>query len=518
VYHPVECSEIIERVEHIRGLFRPIKPASDEARRTYERREQRLKDFATNLRRTNGRAMAQMLNELENLCLLTRDGGYKLFGYSLDALRGYDLYLNGSRTHIIESYVYGRDVPVDLPLELASEESFTRTSLLDDLVLRWQENVPIRTLGRSDWHKAGTFYVHVGTEDSLGSSIPPGATVQVEPSTPAEQSLPNPRSMYLLQFPNGYRCCRCVVTRGKLQILSDVRSYLGPEFFTFPGAVRIVGRIRAFALELPALEYTTLRGIWTYEGDADLILPWEHRSRWRLFATKHRRFVRSHAEIELVRQVLQDALRSKVSDRTRRRYRGETASEPHVDALIQMTVEHFARYSDVLRTGGYAFHDAKRYSLETMLQANRWSDLLIPGRSAARPEPQQVWEARRRELVEYASLFAIAFPQPANLADRVVRVGNEVSFQTIEPNLSPGSWILLEERAPSFDPDRDKGKRGWSRPLYALRRGLELFVGHLDRDGDTYALITGNMQKVRNPLVAEELGELRRVCGAAVPV
>jgi hypothetical protein len=44
--------------------------------------------------------MVQMLDELETECLLTKDGGYRLFGYDLDAIREYDLYLNGGRTHI----------------------------------------------------------------------------------------------------------------------------------------------------------------------------------------------------------------------------------------------------------------------------------------------------------------------------------------------------------------------------------------------------------------------------------
>src|SRR5258708_24992768 len=87
------------------------------------------------------------------------------------------------------------------------------------LVPEWQGNVPIRALEDLDWQKPGAFYVHVGTEDSLGSSLPPGAVALVVPVDEAERLRPNPRAIYLLQFGNGYRCSRCIVTRGKFLLL-----------------------------------------------------------------------------------------------------------------------------------------------------------------------------------------------------------------------------------------------------------------------------------------------------------
>jgi len=100
MYRPADNAEIIERVEHIRGLLRQVRPADEREQRVRERREQWIKDLITNLRHTSGRPMVPMLEDLETLCLLTKDGGYRLFGYSLDAIREYDLYLNGGRTHI----------------------------------------------------------------------------------------------------------------------------------------------------------------------------------------------------------------------------------------------------------------------------------------------------------------------------------------------------------------------------------------------------------------------------------
>src|SRR5580692_2575337 len=127
--------------------------------------------------------------------------------------------------------------------------------MLRDLVLRWETRVPIRAVDAQGWHRPGAFYIRVGTEDSLGSSLPAGALALVEPVDTAEQLRPHPRSIYLLQFGNGYRCSRCVVTGGKLHLLTSERRYQGPQDFAYPGAVRIAGRIRTFALRLPSPEY-----------------------------------------------------------------------------------------------------------------------------------------------------------------------------------------------------------------------------------------------------------------------
>jgi hypothetical protein len=49
-----------------------------------------------------------MLLEIADMFSLTIEGAHRLFGYDLDGIREYDLRLNGRRTHIVESYVFGR--------------------------------------------------------------------------------------------------------------------------------------------------------------------------------------------------------------------------------------------------------------------------------------------------------------------------------------------------------------------------------------------------------------------------
>jgi len=519
MYTSVSSREVIERVEHIRKLNRQIRAVNDLTRVAHTQHERKLQDFISNLRRTEARPMANMVRDLAEACSLTTEGAYRLFGYELDGLRELDLDLNRGRTRVVESYVFHRDLMVELPLELAPADAFRRSAMLSSLVLRWQGDFPIRVLNRPVWRRPGTFYVRVGTEDSLESNLPAGATALVEPVDHEEMQRPNPRTIYLLQFPNGYRCSRCVVTGGKLQLLTSDRSYLGPQIYAYPLSVRIVGRVAVFALELPCHETPALRPFSQYDGNADLILPWEHKTRHCLLAAKHRRFIRSHEEMQHVEDLVQARLRSTLSDRSRRRYRRETESEPHVAALMQMSIEHYARYSDSLRTGGYPLRDMGRYSLETMLRAQRFADLIAKRPEPTPPTPFAVWEERRKEMVEWPALLSLKFPKPSAWGHRVIRLGSEALINSVEPPIRPGSWLLLEELSSLPDTRSDAGKHGWSRPLYTLSRGLEMFFGNLERDGTDLALLNhSDLKPTKVVFHQSELPNLRRVCGVIVPV
>jgi len=519
MYSPVGSADIIARIEHIRELHRQIERSRDGNRLAHDRREQKIRDFISNLRRAGSRPTANMVRGLEETCSLTTDGAYRLFGYELDGVREFDLLLNGGRTHVVEYYVFDRDLMVELPLELAPAEAFRRSAMLDSLVLRWQGNFPLRVLNGPIWRRSGTFYVHVGTEDSLGSSIPPGATALVEPIDQEETLRPNPRNIYLLQFPNGYICSRCVVAGGKLQLLTSDRSYLGRQIFSYPMSVRIVGRIGVFALGLPAPDFPFQRPISHFGGSANLVLPWENRTRHNLFATKHRRFIRPQEEKAHVEELLRLMLHSKVSDRSRRRYRRETDSEPHIASLIQMSIEHNSRYSDALRVGGYRLRDSGRYSLETLLRATHYEDLPWVRSEPAHPIPPEVWEARRKEIVEWPALFSLKFPRPSSWSHRVIRIGEGDDIRGVNPPIRSGSWVLTEELSTVPDTRSDASKHGWSRPLYVFSKGLNMVFGHLERDGSNFALLNDpGSQSTKFVFSQSELPNLRRICGVIAPV
>ncbi|WP_263337496.1 hypothetical protein [Acidicapsa dinghuensis] len=472
----------------------------------------------SNLPRTSEHPTLKTLLEIAEICWLTLEGAHRLFGYDLEAIRDFDLRLNGGRTHIFESYPFNRDLPVDLPARLASHESFGVDASLRDLVLEWQKETPIRVIEEDGWKKPGAFYVHVGTEDSLGSSIPPGAMALVEPIGENEKALPNPRAIYLLQFANGYRCSHCVVTRGTLRLFSTERAYFAREEFAYPGAVRIAGRVRMFAINLPVPDHPSLRPLPHAARGADLILPWEHVTRDSLLATKRRRFKRSKEEKEFIQQFLRTELQAKLSERSERRYRSDTSSDPHVNALLHLTLANVARYTDALRTGGSWFSDRGRFSLETLLNATSLEEASDADRNAHLPTPVDVWEARRKEFGEWPPLLSIKFPQLQRWDDRVIRLSQGGGIKDLDPAIGPGSWLLLE-RVSSIPDTRREGRRyGWSRPIYVLRKGLEMICGHLARDGDQFALLADRVGEVKQTFRIDSLAQLNRVSGIAVPV
>jgi hypothetical protein len=517
VYSHVPRNVVTDALIHIRDLYRRIRPTDDQALRAHARREATIRDLLSNLPRTNDHPTLKTVLDVADSCYLTLDGAHRLFGYSLDRVREYDLRLNGGRTHIIESYPFGRDLRIDLPMRLAHRDAFAGDALLRDLVPEWQEDLPIKALEGEDWSKPGALYVHVGTEDSLGSSIPPGAMALVEPIDREEALRPDPRRIYVLQFGNGYRCSHCVATGGKLQLFSSGR-YLGREEFLYPGSVRIAGRVRMFAMNLPLPDFPSLHVLPHRQPFADLVLPWEHLTRDRLLATKHKRFRRSKQQEEFIRDILRDELHSKLSGRSERRYRNPTSSEPHVNALLHLTVAHVARYTDALRAGGSLRSDKGRFSLEALLKARRLEDLLIQPRSAFPPTPSEVWEGLRKEYVEWPPLLSMTFPQLQQWDERVIRLAEGSPVAGLDPSIRPGSWMLLEKISVPPDTHNDIKKIGWARSLYMFRKGMESFCGYLEREGSRCVLLSDLSS---GPMVAfgeDEFSSLSRVAGIAVPV
>ena len=518
MYSPVPRSEIIDALIHIRGLYRRTRPSNERDFRAYERREAGLRDLLSNLPRTNEHPTLKTVLEIAEICSLTLESAHRLFGYNLGKFCQFDLQLNGGRTHIFESYPFDRDILIDLPLRLAPRETFARDAFLRDLVPEWQTDLPIKALEGERWSRPGAFYVHVGTEDSLGSSIPPGAMALVEPIDWEEALRPNPRKIYLLQFGNGYRCSHCVATRGKLQLFSSGRTYLGREEFLYPGAVRIAGRIRMFAMSLPAPEFPFLCALPHTQQGADLILPWEHRSRDSLLATKHRRFRRLKEQEEFIRDTLKAELHAKVSGRSERRYRSPTSSEPHVNALLHLTVAHAARYTDSLRAGGSLRSDKGQYSLEALLKAQRIEDLSIQQRSVHSPIPSDVWEELRREYVEWPPLLSLKFPQLRQWDEKVIRLAEGSAISGLEPSIRPGSWMLLERTSAIPDMRSEVTKTGWARSLFVLRRGMESLCGYLEREDNQNVLLPDTSGRAKIAFTMDELPSLSRVAGIAVPV
>ena len=222
---------------------------------------------------------------------------------------------------------------------------------------------------------------------------------------------------------------------------SRVRSYTGPQEFSYPGGVRIAGKVRMFSLTLPAPDYPLLRSLPNAPSNGPLILPWEHASMDRLFLAKYQRFHRPKQELPRVRETLEAVFRSRLSGRTERRYRSPTASQPHVDALIQLTLANMARYTDSIRARRSGPSDRGRFSLDALLNARHLYDLPAASRTARLPVPSERWTALRKEYVEWPTLLSLKFPQLQAWDDRVVRLPQGSAIHGVDPAAS------LQERS-----------------------------------------------------------------------
>jgi hypothetical protein len=139
--------------------------------------------------------------------------------------------------------------------------------------------------------------------------------------------------------------------------------------------------------------------------------------------------------------------------------------------------------------------------------------------SAHLPTPSAVWEDRRKEFPEWPILLSANFPQLRSWGKRVVRLSEGININGLDPSLSPGSLIVLEKISKTPDTRSDASKAGWSRPLYALRRGAKIFCGYLEREGQQFALFS-DPRKPEQIITFRpvELPQLSRVAGVAVPM
>lgn len=517
VYRPVSRSDIVDVVQHLRELFRRSPPSTVKDQLAAERRELIFKNLVSNLRRMGPHPMLNHVLELADAFSLTVEAAHHIFGYHLDELRMLDEELNSGRTHIVDAYPFNRDLRIELPGQLATEEVFARDASLKEMVLSWQKDVPIRVLSEVlGWQSPTVFYVRVGLEDSLGSALPPGSLALVHPVGHAEASRPDPRAIYLLQFGNGYRCSRCVVSGTKLIIISSGSLQSGPREFLYPSSVRVVGRVRLFALRLPTKIRLAPNPLPPTPSPAPLILPWEHRSLATLFSAKHSRFWRSRPERTHVRERVEFAFQSELSQRTARRYRRPTSSVPHVNTLLQLNVTHFARYSDSLKIH-LGRSDFGRFSLESLLQSQKLPEPLLAESAGHLPTPLDRWEYLCRMFVEWPTLLSLNIPRLEPLSDKIVRLAHGESLPNLYPPIGPGSLLLLESVGSERDLHQEKKLAGWQRPIYVHRSHGRIACGYLDAAGDRLALVGGGAA-VHVSLPARSYSSLERVVGVVVPL
>lgn len=269
---------------------------------------------------------------------------------------------------------------------------------------------------------------------------------------------------------------------------------------------------------IPLPPYPDLASLPLSARSAPLVLPWEHTSRDRLFEAKHRRFVRSRREESDLHDVLEAVLATRLSERTERRYRRPSLSQPHIDSLIQMALSNTTRYTDVLRAAHTLPRDDGRFSLETLLHAQSWDDVSQVPQRSRHPEPADLWRELRNRYTEWSAPLSMLYRRFQSLENRVVRLSEGANIRGLSPAMTAGTVLFLDPPSSTGDANVHDSARhnGWSRPMYALNRGAQTICGYLRAECSRYLLVNDHQEAVI--LQAGEMDCLRRVSRVVVPV
>jgi hypothetical protein len=438
-------------------------------------------DLISNIRQFGYTPSPRQLHTISQNLNLTIGGTFKLFGYSLDRMRELDFLLNGAKTRLIESYPFYRDRPVDLPGILGDASFFRQNSFVSDLVRSWKREVPIRAIRGPHWSRRRILYAQVGTSDGMGlPRIPPGSVVAVEDIDEIERWKPDPEQHYFLQHRTRYSCCRCTVDNGRLLLITD-RQRVGTRLeFTFPGEVRVIGRVVFFATRLPISEPAPLSSR-DADNNAPLLLPWEHTSFPSLLRSEKLRFGITEAHLNWAAEVLEDQLGVRLSSRTLRRHEHNAEQLPRT-AILSL------RPSDVLRLLRLWPARARQLSLTTLMRASKATDLPSAFDPAAIPEPADRWYELLGDWGEWPSLLSMTFPSLASQQVNLLRLNPIGRFRRLSSPLGDGSVVLFNDRD-IFPPSNGAiDPEGWNRPIYVLRHCGDALCGYLELNATHVAL------------------------------
>jgi hypothetical protein len=191
VYDPVLPQHSADVLSRLFALFR--KAPGEALHRSGSNVDDLSPNLLMNLRQSGSAPSPRQLHALKLRLSMTTGGVFKLFRYSLDRMREVEFLLNGERTWFVESYPFYRDRPVDLPGVLGEFSSFQHTAFLSELVVSWQQGVPIRALHGRHWQRDGFLYAQLGSSDALAlPRIPPGSCVAILPIGEKERRNPAP--------------------------------------------------------------------------------------------------------------------------------------------------------------------------------------------------------------------------------------------------------------------------------------------------------------------------------------
>ena len=487
VYEPESAEKKAEMLSHLLMLSRS-------RRRETHDRENRVdgafsSDLITNIRKFGYTPSPRQLHAMSQYLGLTMGGAFKLFGYSLEGMRGLDFVLNGERTRLVEAYPFYLDRPVDVPELLGDSGALNRNSFLYDLVRSWRRDVPIRAIRGPHWRRRKLLYAQIGTRDEMAlPSIPPGSIIAVREIDETERSNPDPDRHYFLQHHAGYVCCRCVTGNGRLLLITRGQKIGIRQEFKYPGEARIIGQVVSFASLLPTPTLGPIVPRSTWPEDTPLLFPWEHTSLSSLLTAERQRFGITEAHLHRLAPFLEEQLGVALSSRTLRRHEHNGNKSPRTAILLAIAAVLSLRLSDIFRVLKLWGPTVQQLSLTTLLGVEKTIELPHSFDAPPRPEPFALWNRLLETWGEWPRLISMAFPGLGNRQEQILRLSQTRRFGGLRPLIRDGSIVSIDGHDVNPPKNGILEHEGWNRPIYALRHRGETLCGYLESDETHLAL------------------------------
>jgi hypothetical protein len=450
------------------------------------------KDLFALARRAGATLSLRHHDRLARVFNLTTDASYRIFGRQLDDIARFEEELNPNRTRLIESYVYHRDHPIQVPRTYSSDTPRDRSYFISDVVTEWQ-HLPIRSLGNRSTSPPSFVYAKLGLSDETASAaIPRGAYVQGFPLDEHENLRPDPSKYYLIQHGHGYLCSRCIVEGEFLHLIVDGAGYQGRRRLRLAQDAQILARAGAYfaSLLLPPIIYSVSVA---QHPAAPIIPPWSQTSLQQLIATERLRFGLSAAHIDQRSRRLPAWAGYKVSGKHVPVI--ETAEGlPHVSTAFCLAAICSLRLQDVLRSCRVELDDARRLSLETILQANNQQDIDRYLNHLAEQEQSRtnVWPpslSRWSDLGTLLSIIRRHFPEPQF---EFLHVDQGIQYRGLDPRIRSGSILVVQlfsSRNQVREPLNSEYQRKGRRLIYVIRHKGSLICSYIEATGNDHLIL-----------------------------
>ena len=236
--------------ERLNLRVRDVEEASQKIAEKY-----RNDEFAVLINRVSeieNRGLVPSLYKLYSLCAIYRLDFQEVmdwYGISLATLPADSLLTQIPQTHPIGFRPDSRG-DVLLPLSLDPGVDLRRTTYLSRMIQRWGK-LPLLFLEalRLKEHR----YAFIGTEDFfMYPLLQPGSLIMIDET---QRRIVNSgwnnefeRPIYFFEHRNGFACAWCNLTDNRLILQPHPASESGPQVYTYPDEIDIVGQITAVAM------------------------------------------------------------------------------------------------------------------------------------------------------------------------------------------------------------------------------------------------------------------------------